>query len=137
MKTLEDINHELAICTMWHKQKDKQIEELNERLEITIRQRDTLYEELKRLMDWKESEMKIWGPVFDYMRKNTRVKLGEGVSEKTLEFLKDSEKQYEEMQKLKKAMRSIILCLAAHPDNDEGSEFADMISIGHKALNDK
>lgn len=32
------------------------------------------------------------------------------------------------MKKIKQKLRSIELCLSAHPDNEEHSEFADRIS---------
>lgn len=92
-----------------------------------------LQNEIKELKYWKESEMKLWGPIIDYAQTHQSelgLKLGESISEKILRFLKDR-------TEIRKALESITLSMKAHPDCTPGSEFADMVSIAEKALKSK
>lgn len=63
--------------------------------------------EIAELQHWKESEMKLWGPVLDYMQANYRLfgmRLGESISDKVLEILKDYSQQAARIQELQKVI---------------------------------
>lgn len=50
-----------------------------------------LREENERLKAWKQSEIKLWRPIIEYMQSNGHLfgmKLGESISDKVLEVLK-------------------------------------------------
>lgn len=89
--------------------------------------------EIDELKAWKKSEMKLWGPLIEYAQTHQSelgLKLGESISDKILQFLKDR-------TEIRKALKSITLSMKAHPDCTEGNEFADMVSIAEKALKTK
>lgn len=47
-----------------------------------------LQKENEELKYWKESEIKLWLPVIEYMQKNPLLKPGDSISTQTLKFLK-------------------------------------------------
>lgn len=50
---------------------------------------ERLQGENEQLKLWKESEIRLWGPLLDYMQKNPFLKPGDSISQKSLEFLKE------------------------------------------------
>lgn len=45
--------------------------------------------ENQKLKYWKESEIKLWLPVIEYMQKHSELKLGESIVKRALDFLKE------------------------------------------------
>jgi DNA repair exonuclease SbcCD ATPase subunit len=71
-----------------------------------------LEKELADLRAWKVSEIKLWGPVIEFMQKHPDLQVGDSISEHVLKFLKEHLDLRAELETLNRRMKEDAETLA-------------------------
>jgi hypothetical protein len=76
--------------------------------EYSNQELESLRKENEQLKYWKESEIKVWSDVLDYMHKRKDLEWGASISDYVLKFLKERDELRVEIKQLREALKELV-----------------------------